>query len=266
MAKFCSLFSSSKGNSTFLASNSTRILIDAGVSCKRLSEALLHREIDPQSIDAVFVTHDHSDHVSGIKVFCCKYSIPVFATAETIRGLDRVQILNGKFDAYEIVPGKALSFGDLEITAAPTPHDREGSCCFSVRFPDERAASVVTDLGHVTDDVHRLMESSDLVLIESNHDTQMLMAGPYPFDVKKRICDHERGHLNNEQCAEECVRLILEGRATRFHLGHLSEQNNLPALAFKTTESELKAAGVKLGVDCLLELCKPEGDGRIVRF
>ena len=265
MAKFCSLFSSSKGNATYLASNTTRILIDAGVSCKRLSEALMSRGIDPNTIDAVFVTHDHSDHICGVKVFCGKYDVPVYATAETIRGLDRAGALSGKFEAYNVQPGKPIIFGDLEITATMTPHDRDGSCCFTVVFPDERAAAVVTDLGHITKEIHEAIKGVDLALIESNHDHNMLMAGPYPFEVKMRICDPNRGHLTNEECAEECVALFNEG-VTRFFLGHLSENNNMPALAFTTTESELKAAGAKLGVDCLLELCKPEGDGRIVRF
>ena len=266
MARFCSLFSSSKGNSTILSGGSTQILIDAGVSCKRLSDALFKRGIDPEKIDAVFVTHDHSDHVSGIKVFCGKYGIPVYATEKTISSLDRSGILNGKFDAYNVIPGEKIRIGDLCVTATPTPHDREGSCCFTVEFPDERIASIVTDLGHVTAEIHDSIKESDLVLLESNHDYRMLMAGMYPFEVKKRIADPEKGHLTNEECAEECAALFREGRVTRFFLGHISENNNHPRLVYATTEAALKAAGAKIGVDCLLDLCKPEGDMKITRF
>ena len=266
MAKFCSLFSSSKGNATYLASSETRIIVDAGVSCKRLTQALLHRGIDPQTIDAVLVTHDHSDHICGVKVFCSRYQIPIYATEKTIRSLDRSGTLTGKFDAFEVFPGRKLPIGDLTVSCVSTPHDREGSCCFFVEFPGERTAGIVTDLGHVTEEIHGMICESDLVLIESNNDRGMLMTGPYPFDLKKRIADPERGHLSNEQCAAECLAACMEGKTTRFFLGHLSEMNNLPELAFATTEAELKQAGIKLGVDCLLEVCKPENDGRVIPF
>lgn len=264
MSKFCSLFSSSKGNSTFLASNNTRILVDAGVSCKRLCEALTSREIDPSTINGIFITHEHSDHIKAVKVFCSKYNIPIYASAGTISGINNADMLNGKFIAYEMMPGDSVEIGDLRVTSFKTPHDSRESTCYTVEFPDERIASVATDIGIMTDEVHNAIKKSDLVLLESNHDINMLMTGMYPYDLKRRIRS-EVGHLSNEDCAKECLKL-LNGKATRFFLGHLSEENNMPALAYESTAAEFKSDGAKIGIDCLLEVCKPTGDGRIVRF
>lgn len=263
MSKFCSLFSSSKGNSTFLASNSTRILVDAGVTCKRLSEALISREIDPASISGILITHEHSDHVKAIKVFCTKYNVPIYASAGTLKGIENT-MLNGKFEVNKIVPGESFIIGDLKINSFPTPHDSRQSCCYTVEFPDDRIASVATDIGVMNDTIHNAIKKSDLVLLESNHDVQMLMTGNYPYDLKRRIRS-EKGHLSNEDCAKECLEL-LNGKTTRFFLGHLSEENNMPLLAYKTTASEFEQNSAKIGVDCLLEVCKTTGDGQVVRF
>lgn len=263
LARFCSLFSSSSGNATFLGSSKTGILIDAGVSAKRIKDALISREIDPRSISAIFVTHEHSDHIKGIRVLASSFNIPVYATAGTLRGLEEAGILNGKFPVCELSEN-GNEIGDLHIKSFKTPHDSLESCGFRIEFPDGRKAAVATDIGCVTNEVLGGVLGCDLVMLESNHDVGMLQNGPYPYYLKRRILS-DRGHLSNENCAAVARDLVERGTA-RLFLGHLSTENNVPQLAFQTSLCTIDELGAKNGRDYILTVNPKENTEDIVRF
>ena len=264
MARFCSLFSSSSGNATYLGTATDGILIDAGVSAKRLKNALLQREIDPASIRALFVTHEHSDHISGLRVFASVHHIPVYATRGTIAGLEEAGALSDKFPVFELPAGSDVEVGGMNVHAFATPHDSLESCGFTVTLEDERKAAVCTDIGHMTNEIMRNLLGCDLVMLESNHDVGMLENGPYPYFLKRRILS-DTGHLSNAACADVAVQLVEHG-TTRLFLGHLSAENNLPELAFQTTLCALSQCGAEVGRDFLLKVNPRENGEDIVRF
>lgn len=247
MIEFCSLFSSSSGNCTLIGDGKTRILIDAGVSAKKISIALSDREIDPATLSGIFVTHEHSDHTNGIRVLCTKHNIPVYATEGTLIGMKN--IVNGKYPT-DVIGNQGLGIGDMHIKPFPTPHDSLESCGYTIEFSDGRKIAVATDIGHMTDTVKENLLGCELVMLESNHDIGMLKNGAYPYYLKRRILS-DVGHLCNEACAETAVELIKEG-TKHLYLGHLSEENNLPQLAYQTTFSALVTAGAVMGKDFML--------------
>lgn len=264
MARFCSLFSSSSGNATYIGSGRTGILIDAGVSAKRIRTALQARGVDPQTIAAIFVTHEHADHIKGLRVLASQLGVPVFASPGTMRGLADCGALEGSFPQKTFAVGDAVEIGDLLVRSFPTPHDANESCGFSVELPDERRAAVATDIGHMTNEVMRGILGCDLVMLESNHDVGMLQNGPYPYFLKRRILS-DVGHLCNDACADVAVQLVEHG-ATRLFLGHLSQENNLPQLAYQTTLSALQLAGAVLGRDYMLQVNPRENDEGLILF
>lgn len=264
LAKFCSLFSSSSGNCTFIASNKTRILIDAGVSAKRIKEALTDRDIDPKSLDAIFVTHEHSDHTKGIRVLASGFGIPVFATDGTMESMADDGIINGKFPVHIIERNGKTEIGDLLVESFETPHDSNESCGYTVTFPDERKAAVATDIGHITNEIMARLIGCDLVMLESNHDIGMLQNGPYPYYLKERILS-DVGHLSNEACSSAAAELVEKG-TTRLFLGHLSEQNNYPPLAYQTSLAAICETGAKENIDYILKVNSKENLEDIVRF
>lgn len=264
MARFCSLFSSSAGNSTLIGSGSTSILIDAGVSAKRLKTALLDREVDPEDISAIFITHEHSDHISGLRVLASSHHIPVYATEGTLSYLEENGTINGKFP-FEVIPKNGVVIGDLTVTPFATSHDCRESCGYSVTLPDGQRAAVATDTGKITEEIRRSLLGCSLVMLESNHDVGMLKNGPYPYILKRRILS-DVGHLSNEVCAEMASELIAKG-TTRLFLGHLSQDNNFPDLAYQTSLSVItQNTGAVCGRDYILEVNKRENDGGMIRF
>lgn len=263
MAKFCSLFSSSSGNVTFLGNGDRGILIDAGVSAKKIKEALLSRQIDPAKIDGIFVTHEHNDHIKGIRVLASAYKIPVYATEGTLSALEENGTINGKFP-FEVMPREGVQAGDLFVSSFETPHDSRESCGYKISFPHGQRAVVATDIGKITPAVENALMGAELVMLESNHDVAMLQSGDYPYYLKRRILS-DKGHLSNAACAEEAVKLIRKG-TTRLFLGHLSTENNFPALAYQTTFSALEGEGAREGIDYLLKVNDKENDEGIIRF
>lgn len=263
MARFCSLFSSSSGNSTFIGSAKTGILIDAGVSAKRMKTALLDRSIDPTSLSAIFVTHEHSDHIKGIRIIASSYNIPVYATEGTLQGLEEAEILNGKFPFY-VIEQDGVEIGDLFVKPFATPHDSNESCGYTITLPDERKAAVATDIGHITNKIMNSLLGCDLVMLESNHDIAMLESGNYPYYLKRRILS-DRGHLCNDACADVAAQLVDHG-TTRLFLGHLSAENNLPELAYQTSYAAICETGAALDKDYILKVNAKENLDDIVRF
>lgn len=252
MARFCSLFSSSSGNCVYVGQPEGGILIDVGVSAKRTAETLDCIGVDINSVGAIFVTHEHSDHVSGIRVLAGKHKIPVYSSAGTLDAMAQAGILSGKFPADEI-PAEGMEICGMHIRGFHTPHDSRESLGFTVELADGNRVAIATDIGTVTDEVLSNIACSQLVLLESNHDIRMLQNNPnYPYMLKRRILSNV-GHLSNEMCASTAATLVESG-TTRLLLGHLSKENNMPELAYQTTAAALSQRGMQEGSDYILRV------------
>jgi len=260
MARIYPLFSSSKANSTFIGDIKGGILIDAGASFKRLSEALTISGLSVSSVQGVFITHSHSDHISALKVLTNKTGVPVFGQRETLEELIGKGCISPNSRVFEL-DGAAVA-ADMEVTCFDTPHDTVRSCGYRIKNPDGRVCSMCTDLGHVTDTVRENILGCDLVLLESNYDETMLKNGPYPAQLKQRIRS-DFGHLSNTDCAKQAAELIRYG-TTRIVLGHLSQENNTPYTAEKTNVDGL--SDFVRGRDYILEVAPVATSGKMVVF
>lgn len=250
MARFCSLFSSSSGNCTYIGSSGGGVLIDAGVSAKQISLKLNGIGVSERNIGAVFVTHEHGDHVKGLRVLASKYNIPVYATEGTIRELEKMGIINGKFPVIPI--GDGVEYNGQLVVPFRTSHDVAESCGYSVTTSDGRKICVATDTGIVTDEMRTALTGCDLALVESNHDIGMLRNGSYPYLLKRRILS-DVGHLSNIACGDFVTELVESG-TTRLILGHLSKENNIPSLAYRTSKSALDCMGATENRDYILKV------------
>ncbi len=263
MMRYCSLFSGSSGNCTYVAASDGGVLVDTGVSAKRIEQALVERDIDPRAIRAVLVTHEHTDHVAGLRVLCKRYGWPVLASEGTLDALAQNNRVSEDQRLYALYDGKTINIGDLTITPFATPHDSRSSLGF--RFDaDDRAMAVATDMGYMLPAVLDVLRGCQLVHIESNHDPVMLHNGPYPYPLKMRILS-DLGHLSNDACAAVLPELVRSG-ASRIALAHLSQHNNTPQLAERTARDALTAQGIGVGRDCLLWVAEPTGRQPIVYF
>lgn len=256
MSRFCTLCSSSSGNSAYIGYSAGGILIDAGTNTKQLCLAMQRMNIDPQSIRAIFITHEHADHIGALRVFASRYAVPVYATEGTLEALIKINCVTDKVNA-DIIPADGIDISGMLVKSFKTSHDSAQSCGYTVQMPDERKISVATDTGYITDETRAALTGSDLVLLESNHDVQMLKNGPYPYYLKQRILS-DRGHLSNTDCASFAGELINTG-TTRLVLGHLSRENNIPSVAFETTNNALGAMGAVEGKDYQLYVAPPSG-------
>ena len=259
MARICPLFSSSGGNSFYISCSGQALLVDAGMSAKQLEKAVADIGQQVDKIKAVLVTHEHSDHIRGLRVFASRHSLPVFASAGTFRGMDEI-------DDYSAVDKHEIDFGGFEaagmkIMPFHTSHDSKESNGYRIDTPDGRSIAVATDMGIVTDEVRNALLGCDAVLLESNHDIRMLQNGPYYYALKRRILSSV-GHLSNDSCAEFAKQLVENG-TTRLILGHLSKENNEPSLAYQTTKAELDILGATEGRDYILKIAKPVNDERV---
>jgi len=262
VAQFCSLFSGSSGNCTYISAGDSGILIDAGVSAKRIREALACREIDLSSIRGIFVTHEHSDHIAGVRVLANQCGCPVYGSKGTLCGMEKSNALPDT-PIFTLSAGQSAAVGDLEITAFATPHDTPESTGYFVETADGTRLTVATDMGELLPSVFDILCQSDVVLLESNHDVQMLRRGPYPLFLQERILG-KRGHLSNAACAAALPALVNAG-VSQILLGHLSDKNNTPALALDTAGAALASAGVTVGRDVRLSVAERASTAAVLR-
>lgn len=262
MARMYALFSSSKGNVTYIGTPESGVLVDAGVSFRRLSAAMVRCGLPLSAVRGVFITHDHTDHISGLRVLAAQLGVPVYAQRITLRNLiDRGYVPE---EARLVEISGPVQCAGMTVTAFATSHDTDQSCGYRIRCADGRCCAVCTDLGVVTKTVADALTGCHAVLLEANYDPAMLQNGPYPANVKARIAS-DHGHLSNYDSAA-AAKMLVAGGTTRLCLGHLSQENNLPALAEQTVEQGLRAAGFVRGEDYLLHVAKPETDGEMIAF
>lgn len=239
--RFAVLSSGSKGNSIYIESGSVSILIDAGLSHSELTVRLRSIDRKSQDLDAVFLTHDHSDHVRGIGPLARKNQLPVYSTEGTHKAAKHCV---GKIPDWRFFKQTdRVKVGDLTVEAYPTPHDAAESVAFVITCGDRKLGHA-TDLGTVTPLVREKLKHVDALLVEANHDVDMLDAGPYPWPLKQRI-KSDLGHLSNEACAQ-LLTAVNHDRLQTVILMHLSETNNHPEIAQITARQALKNGSAEM--------------------
>lgn len=237
--RLCSIASGSSGNCIYVGSGMTHVLVDAGISGKRIEEGLRSIGVNPEDLSGILITHEHSDHIQGAGVLVRKYGIPIYATAETFCAMKKGKVSVGKIDDSlyrQIVPETACTIGELHVTPFSVSHDAANPVAY-VFEANGKKIGMATDLGVYTEKTIEHLKDSEILYVESNHDVNMLMVGGYPYYLKQRILG-EQGHLSNESAAGLLCRLYHE-KLKYVLLAHLSKENNYPDLAYETVRAEL---------------------------
>ena len=245
-----------------MSNGGSGILIDAGRSAKQLTAALEANGIDPGKIEAIFITHEHTDHVKGLRVFANRHDLPVFMSEGTYGALVRGGYVDSKTRCHVIQSG-GVDLSTMHVDRFPISHDCAEGTGFRVDMGD-RAFALATDLGCISEEVENALLGCDVITIESNHDVNMLQMGPYPYVLKRRILS-DRGHLSNTTCSQLLPRLVKSG-AKRFILAHLSRENNMPEIAYRESLNELNANSMELMSDFTLMVAPVETDTSAVVF
>lgn len=236
--QFSSIASGSSGNCLFAGNDDTRLLIDTGISKKRIEEGLKSFGVEGRDIDGILVTHEHSDHIQGLGVWSRKYHVPIYATYGTIREIRKCRSLGAIDDAlfHVIRPDEPFSVGNIQVNPFSIPHDASDPVSFCLQDSTSRIGQV-TDLGCFDQYILEALQNCDLLYVEANHDVRMLETGPYPYMLKQRIAGNY-GHLCNE-AAGRLIGYLNHERLGQVILGHLSKENNFPDLALEAVKAEL---------------------------
>jgi len=258
---FCSLYSGSSGNALFCQYGRTRVLIDAGKTGSCLSEALGQIGVKPETLDGILITHEHSDHILGAGVMARKYHLPLYATQETWRAMEgKIGKIPGEL-IRTVQAGKDFWLGEMGVAPFSIPHDAADPVGYRL-WGGRMSVSTATDLGFFSENVYSGIAGSTLILLESNHDPEMLRANPrYNQALKARILS-DRGHLSNEACAGALLRLIAGG-TEHLILGHLSGDNNTPALARRVSEAAMRREGIIPGEDVQMQIAMRDTIGDV---
>ena len=249
---FCPLFSGSSGNSIFVSSNNAKILVDAGMPGKSIDSALKEIGESGTELDGIFVTHEHSDHIKGIGILSRKYDIPIYANELTWKAMIGA-IGKVKEENIKVINKNNITIKDMEIKSFVISHDAVAPRGYVI-LAEGKKACVVTDLGYFTDEVREAIMDGDIILLEANHDVEMLKVGPYPYPLKRRILS-DIGHLSNEACGRAIVSMQT-GKQKKIILGHLSQTNNQPDLAYQTVLNILNGNGVNLEKEISIHMAK----------
>ncbi len=260
MIRFCPLFSSSSGNSVYIGENNAGILVDVGRSAKQIREMLSKIGVEESAVKAVFLTHEHVDHVEGLSVFLKRNNIPVYASSGTILALKKKGVLTDLHKDLTL-DDSGVEINSMFIKPFKTSHDCADGRGYTVTGSDgSTKVAVATDTGIVTPEIMNSIMGCNLVYIESNHDVNMLKNGDYYFELKKRILS-DKGHLSNDACAEVLKTLVNKG-TTQFVLAHLSKENNTPHLAYDTSINALLEMGALVNRDFQLRVAEPENQNK----
>lgn len=240
--KLCSIASGSSGNCVYVGSSNTNLLVDAGVSAKRIESGLSEIDILPDTIQGILITHEHSDHISGLGILARRYHIPIYATYATAKALQKIKSLGDvPEDLYHYIkPNEKFFINDINIEPFSTSHDASDPVCYTMQSEGHKVG-IATDLGKYDDYIVSKLEESDALYIEANHDVNMLMVGKYPYYLKQRILG-DRGHLSNETSADLISKLV-HPRLKHILLAHLSKENNYEELAYETVCYGLMSRG-----------------------
>ena len=250
------LFSGSSGNCVYVGTEENAVLVDAGVSATAILTEMAKVGLDASLVRALLITHEHTDHTNGAGPLARKLDVPVYATQGTMDGCRRKLGKLNPARMCTVQTGADFYVGGIDILPFPTSHDCVDPCGYSFSAGGIRV-SVLTDTGCVKTEALDAVKGSDAVLLESNYNPDMLMAGPYPYELKKRIMGR-RGHLSNEDAGAMAVKLYESGTRTVI-LGHLSKENNFPELALQTSTDILAENGILCGRDLNLSVARREG-------
>ncbi len=260
---FCALGSGSKGNCYLVAGEKNRILVDAGLSAKAIADNLTALGVAPDTVDGIIVTHEHSDHISGIRVFSKKYDVPVYANELTMNEILKktTDIASKNVRVFDM--NSDFFIGEFDIVPFKTPHDSVSSCGFSV-YCRQNKITVATDIGHMTKTVLEACKESDLLVLESNHDIEMLLNGPYSSYLKQRV-QGPNGHLSNDNCGKT-ISYLLDFGLKQAILAHLSEENNTPELAYETVCKTIGERGAEVGRDINIAVAEQYSRGKCYKL
>lgn len=261
MAFLYPLASSSKGNCSYVGTKQNGILIDAGVGIRNFVAHMSLIGIHTKAIRGIFVTHEHSDHIKGLSRIQTALKVPVYGSKGTLVSLLEKGILNPHSD-LRVISEETVYLDGMAVSAFHTPHDSAESQCYRIETEDYKKICICTDLGHMTEEIHQQLSQSDLVMLESNYEENLLQIGIYPPFLKRRIAGL-RGHLSNGDCAEEIAALYEKG-IRHFVLGHLSEENNRPELAFANIVHKLSECDAALESDYQLFVAPKTNTGKVI--
>lgn len=242
--RVCSLASGSSGNSLYFATDSTGVLVDAGLSGKAVKERLDQIEVDISGLQGIIVTHEHDDHIKGVGVLSRRYNLPIYATPLTWAAMGNVLGIIKEDNRRYLGPEKTFTIGDLEGEIFSTYHDARDPIGINF-FEGDRKVSFATDTGCLPSSVSQRIANANMLILEANHDVNMLQKGSYPWTLKKRILG-DQGHLSNE-CAGHSLAKAITGKTEHVLLAHLSQENNLPSIAYNTVAQILAEAGIEAG-------------------
>lgn len=241
--RLCSIASGSSGNCIYVGSEQTHLLVDTGISKKRIDEGLQGLGIKSEELNGIFITHEHSDHIQGLGVFSRKYGIPIYATRGTIAGIREYKGL-GKMPEgllHEVEIDKPMEIGDLCVKPFQISHDAKQPSGFRIE-KEQKSIAIATDLGVYDEYIVENLKNLDAVLLEANHDVHMLEVGPYPYYLKQRVLGRQ-GHLSNELSGRLLCE-ILHDKLKHIILGHLSKENNYAELARETVKLEVTMSDI----------------------
>ncbi len=264
--RLASIASGSSGNCIYMGSDNTHILVDVGISNKRIESGLLDLGVGASEVNGILITHEHSDHISGLGVFSRKHNVPIYATEGTIREIRKNKSL-GEYDAglFNIIRAdEDFNIGDIKVSPFATSHDAVSSCGYRLNH-EGKSAAVVTDLGNYNQYIVNHLQGLDSMVIEANHDIRMLETGPYPYYLKRRILG-DYGHLSNERSGQLLCEL-LHDRIKGIFLGHLSKENNMAELAYETVKLEITMGDNEYkGNDFNIEVAPRDRLSRVFEF
>lgn len=264
--RLCSIASGSSGNCIYTGTEATHVLVDAGISGKRVEAGLHSIGLTGHDIDGILLTHEHSDHISGLGVLCRRYRIPVYATLGTLEAVRECRSLGEIPEEllHVVEADSAFTIKDLTVNPMHISHDAAEPVAYRFSYGKKRAA-VCTDLGTYNEYTVECLKGMDVLLLEANHDVNMLQVGSYPYPLKRRILG-DRGHLSNENCGRLLSR-VLHDDLKRVILGHLSQENNLPQLAYEAVRLEIDLADNAYGAnDFPIQVAKRSEVSEMITF